>query len=204
MMRVTHVHRTFKQECMLERIILVWYGLQLHAESFSVLHMITFLLTCPPVPWKMPRNANFVAHGWGKVKVCLKVRKNYKMYLNTIFTAVWNKSESWNLAVAWKVPSMRNQVQGQWLGAEQDQLLCRSTGTSSGNCQEMGTCIVPACHIPRQPLKKTHPSWHLGGWAKLWSTVEMLDRRHQRVHIPAHARTAHKGLLQKILKRYLC
>ena len=28
------------------------------------------------------------------------------------------------------------------------------------------------------------------GWAKPWSTEEMLDRQHQRVDIPAHARTA--------------
>ena len=28
------------------------------------------------------------------------------MHLKTIFTALWKKSESWNLAVAWKVPPM--------------------------------------------------------------------------------------------------
>ena len=34
-------------------------------------------------------------------------------------------------------------------------------GTSSGNCQGMETCMVRACHMPRQPLQN-HPSGHLG------------------------------------------
>ena len=37
-------------------------------------------------------------------------------------------------------------------GAEQDQLPCGSTGTSSDNCQERKTCMVLACHTPWQPL----------------------------------------------------
>ena len=32
----------------------------------------------------------------------------------------------------------------------------------------------------------------------------MLDEQHQRVDIPAYARTAHKGLLQKRLQEDLC
>ena len=32
----------------------------------------------------------------------------------------------------------------------------------------------------------------------------MLDGQHQRVDIPAHARTAHKGLMQKRLEEDLC
>ena len=56
------------------------------------------------------------------------------------------------------------------------------------------TCL--SCHTPRQPLRD-HPSGHLGGWATPWSTEEMLDGQRQRVDILAHARTAHKGLLQK-------
>ena len=40
-------------------------------------------------------------------------------------------------------------------------------------------------------------------WAKPWSTTEMLDGQHQRVNIPARARTAHKGLLQKRLEEDL-
>ena len=37
-----------------------------------------------------------------------------------------------------------------------------------------------------------------------WSTEEMLDGQHQRVDIPAHARAAYKGLLQKRLEEDLC
>ena len=33
----------------------------------------------------------------------------------------------------------------------------------------------------------------------LWSAEEMLDGQHQRVDIPAYARTVHKGRLQKTL-----
>ena len=42
---------------------------------------------------------------------------------------------------------------------------------------------------------QNHSSGHLGGWATLWSAEEMVDGQHQRVNIPASARTAHKGLL---------
>ena len=37
-------------------------------------------------------------------------------------------------------------AQDHRLGAEQDQLLSGSTGTSSGNCQETETGMVQACH----------------------------------------------------------
>ena len=53
-------------------------------------------------------------------------------------------------------------------------LHCGFTGTSSGNCQGMETCMVRACHTPRQPLQN-HPLGHLGGWATPWSAEEMLD-----------------------------
>ena len=82
-------------------------------------------------------------------------------------------------------------------GVEQDQLPCGSTGTSSGNYQETETCMVRACHTPRQPLLQ-------GGWATPWSVEEMLDRQHQKVDIPANARTAHKGLWQKGLEEDVC
>ena len=62
--------------------------------------------------------------------------------------------------------------------------------------------MVRAYHTPQQPLQN-HPSGHLGGWATLWSTEEMLDGQHQRVDIPVHARNAHKGLLQKRLEEDL-
>ena len=63
--------------------------------------------------------------------------------------------------------------------------------------------VVWAGHTLRQPLKN-HPSRHLRGWAMLWSAEEMLDGQHQRLDILAHARTVHKGLLQKRLEDDLC
>ena len=48
------------------------------------------------------------------------------------------------------------------------------------------------------------PSGHLGGWTTLWSAEEMLGGQHQRVNIPAYARTAHKGLVQKRLAEDFC
>ena len=37
-----------------------------------------------------------------------------------------------------------------------------------------------------------------------WSAEEMLDGQHQRVDIPAHARAAHSGLLQKCFEEDFC
>ena len=59
---------------------------------------------------------------------------------------------------------------------------------SLGNCQKTETCMVWAGHTPQEPLKN-HSSGHLGGWATPWSAEEMLDGQHQRVDIPASART---------------
>ena len=63
--------------------------------------------------------------------------------------------------------------------------------------------MVRACHTPREPLEN-HPSGHLEVWATPWSAEETLEGQHQRVDIPAHARTSHKGLLQKRLEEELC
>ena len=90
-----------------------------------------------------------------------------------------------------------------FLLGQQDQLPFGSAETFSGNCCETETCMVWACHTSRQPLQK-HPSGHLGGWATLWSAEEMLEGQHQRVDMPAHARTAHNGLLQKTLEDNIC
>ena len=94
-------------------------------------------------------------------------------------------------------------AQDKRLGAEEAQLPRGSTGTSSGKRQETETCMVQACHTPRQP-PQNHPSEHLGAWATSRSAEEMLDGQHQRVDIPAHARTAHKDLLQQRLEEDLC
>ena len=50
--------------------------------------------------------------------------------------------------------------------------------------------------MPRQPLQN-HPSEHLGVLATPGSAEEKLEKQHQRVDIPALARTAHNGLLRK-------
>ena len=71
------------------------------------------------------------------------------------------------------------------------------------NCREMETCMVRARHTPLQPLQN-HPSGYLKGWATPWSAEDIEDSQHQRVDIPAHARTAHKGLVQKSLEEDLC
>ena len=94
-------------------------------------------------------------------------------------------------------------AQDQRLGAEQDQLPCGSTETSSGNHQETETCMVRACHTPRR-LLQNHPSEHLGRWVTPWSAEEMLDKQRQRVDIPTYARTAHNGLPQKRLEKNFC
>ena len=63
--------------------------------------------------------------------------------------------------------------------------------------------MVWASHAPRQPLEN-HPAEHLGELATPWLAEEMLDGQHQRVRIPAHARTAYNSLLQKRLEEDLC
>ena len=79
----------------------------------------------------------------------------------------------------------------QRLGAGQDQLPCGSTGTSSGNRQEMETCMVRAYHTPRQPLQN-HLLGHLGGWATPWSAKEMLDGQSKSGH-PCPCQSCSKG-----------
>ena len=130
--------------------------------------------------------------------------KMLKLWLETSHYHQWGMQalhKSKIATICTKYVHFRN-IWNDW-GAEQDQLPCGSTGTSSGNCPETETCMVLACHTSWQPLQN-HPSGHTGGWTMLWSAEEMLDGQHQRVNIPAHARAAHKGLLQKSLEEDLC
>ena len=46
---------------------------------------------------------------------------------------------------------------------KQDQLPCGPTGTSSVVRQETETCMVRACHTPREPVQN-RPSGHIGQW----------------------------------------
>ena len=66
-----------------------------------------------------------------------------------------------------------------------------------------GNVHSSACHTPQQPLQTI--TWGtLESWQCCDQQEEMLDGQHQRVDVPAYARTAHKGLLQKSLEEDLC
>ena len=92
--------------------------------------------------------------------------QNYCSYF-TFFFFFWGGGPLWGARLT-----------TEWEGTEQDQLPCWPTETSSGNCQETDTCMVPASHTPRQPLEN-HPSGHPGGWATPWSAEETLSGQHQ-------------------------
>ena len=84
------------------------------------------------------------------------------------------------------------------MGAEQDQLPCGSTGTSSATVKRRKLAWFR--HVTSQDsLSKTILQGTLE-WSTPWSSEEMLYGQHQRVDIPAHARTAHKGLLMTRLE----
>ena len=113
--------------------------------------------------------------------------RQFKLYKYLITSILLYACKTWTLLAdsVKKNPGFPNQVheetspyllfgaQDQRLGSDKDQLPCGSTGTSSGKCQEMETCMVWACHTPRQPLQN-HPSGHHEGWAMPWSAEEML------------------------------
>ena len=88
-------------------------------------------------------------------------------------------------------------IQDQRLDAEQDQLPC---GPQFWQLPRDG---ILHGSTPRQPLQN-HPLGHLETRATPWSAEEILDRQHQWVDIPAHARTDHNGLLQKRLEEDFC
>ena len=49
------------------------------------------------------------------------------------------------------------------MGAEQNQPPCELTGISSGDFQEMNTCMVQACHaIPASPKPSCRAPWRAG------------------------------------------
>ena len=112
-----------------------------------------------------------------------------KLYKSLVTSCLLYGCETWALLA----DSERKRIQAF-------ETKCGSKGTSSGNCQGTETCMIRACHTPRQPLQNL-PSGHLGGRAMPWSADEMLNGQHQRVDIFAHVRTVHKGLLQKKRRR---
>ena len=129
-----------------------------------------------------------------------------KLYKSLVTSFLFCDCETWTLLAdsekriqafkTKKTPHLLLGAQDQRLGAEQDQLPCGPTGTPSGNCREIETRMVRVCHTPRWPLRN-HSSGHLGRWTTPWSAEEMLHGQRQRVDIPAHARSAHNGLLLK-------
>ena len=60
-------------------------------------------------------------------------------------------------------------------------------------------CVL-VCLFTRRFFLASDPGWRTSPW----SAEEMLDEQHQRVDIPAHARIANTGLLQKTLEDDLC
>ena len=54
------------------------------------------------------------------------------------------------------------------------------------------TCVVRACHTPRQPLQ-IHSTGHLGGWATPLSAEETLDGQYQRVDNPCPCQNCLQG-----------
>ena len=106
----------------------------------------------------------------------------FKLYKPLVTSILHSPLRLWNMDPAcclWREdPGFRNQVpletssllllgtQDQRLGAEQDQLPCGSTGTSSGKCQETETCMNQACHTPRQPLLNYPPKGIFKDWRR--------------------------------------
>ena len=79
--------------------------------------------------------------------------------------------------------------------------LVESTGTSSGNYQEMETCMVWAHAMTASPKPSFRAPWRV---AMPWLAEEMLHGQHQRINIPTSARSTHNGLQQKRLEEELC
>ena len=89
----------------------------------------------------------------------ISLASKFKLYKSLVTSILLYGCETWTLlaGAGKKDPGFRNQklektfrhlllgAQDQRLGAEQDQLPCGSTETSSGNCQETKTCMVQAC-----------------------------------------------------------
>ena len=105
----------------------------------------------------------------------LSFASKFKLYKSLVTSILLYGYETWTLLAdferriqAFETKCMRKLLRisnlehktSDRLGAEQDQLPCGSTGTSSGNCQETETCMVRACHTPRQhpPPNKKHTS----------------------------------------------
>ena len=103
----------------------------------------------------------------------LRFASRFKLYKFLIISILLYGCETWTLLADFetRIQAFESQVhektslhlllgaQDQRLGMQQDQLPCRSTGISSGNCPETEICLVWACHA-QQPVQN-HLSRHL-------------------------------------------
>ena len=145
---------------------------------------------------------------------------NQTILVIILFRPAWNGCETWTLLVdsnktkqkriqAFETKCLRKRLRSsylehktnEWVGAISASLWVHRNPLWQPSRD--GTCMIRACHTPRQPVKD-HPSGRIGGWATPWSAEEMLAGQRQRVDIPARAKTAHKGPLQKRLEEDLC
>ena len=135
----------------------------------------------------------------------------FKLYKSLVTSFLLYGCETWTLLAdsVTKDPGFRNQAHEETspyllLGARDNERVRNKIDFQVGPQEHrLETCMVRACHTPRQPLQN-HPSGHPGGWMTPWSEEGMLDGQHQRLDIPALVRTAHKGLLQNRLEEDLC
>ena len=104
-----------------------------------------------PCPWTL--FSDFTIHN---IEKFLKIVKGQKgMSSMTVLIKNCTASDGVVLGVSCLLP----------LGAEQDQLPCGSTGTSSGNCQETETCMVRACRThstTASPKPSFRATWRVG------------------------------------------
>ena len=107
--------------------------------------------------------------------------------------------------------SVKPQLNRVWSTVLEQDLSFRSCSDLCGSCSDNWcrdrNVVVKSVVI--YPFKRRKPAWfghvthhysfsgHHEGWAVPWLAEGMLDGQHQSVDIPAHARTAHKGLLRK-------
>ena len=101
------------------------------------------------------------------------LKLKFKLYKSHVTSILFHGCETWTLLAdsEKKDPGLRSEetsphlllrAQDQRLGAEQDQLPCGSTGTSSGNCHETETCAVRGCYTPQQsPKPSFRASWRV-------------------------------------------
>ena len=132
----------------------------------------------------------------------------FKLYKSLVTSILLYRCETWTPACwlkkgiqAFKTKCMRNfSVSPTWCtvpttGCGARSLPCWQL-SRDGNLHHLGLSHTTTASL--KPFFRASWGWRDEGWH--WSAEEMLDGQHQRVEIPALARTAHKSLLQKRLE----